>query len=332
MKKHLGNIIKLLVGALISTLLILYLVNKIDYEKTKEIIFDIDWTFFIVMIICSGLSHISRGLRWSILLEDQGMIVSKKGLIAGTFVGYFINIVFPRAGEVARCTSVSYKYGLPADKLLGTVVLERVIDMFMLLSCIGLVLFLDFDLFGGFFEERWIELNNMFSNLIPILIGLLVTGIIGLFFLFKYRNRISLFTKVYTFFKGIIEGLLSLRKLKRKGLFIFHTLFIWIMYLSMSYIPFRAFQAIENYDVTKALFVFILGGIGMTIPAPGGIGSYQYVVITGMTNVLNTVEEVAAAYAFSVHTILTLFTITAGIIASIYLFKGKKHDGLSTSE
>lgn len=326
MKKNLGNIVKLLVGLLISTMLVLYLTNSIDYKQVMIYIADIDWTYFIIGITCSLISHVSRGLRWSILLEDQGLKVDKKGLIAATYFSYFINILIPRGGELARCTSVSYKYGLPTDKLLGTIVLERVIDLVMLLLCITLVLFLDFNLFGSFFAERWTFLNEKFTSVVPILISLLVAGLVGLFVLYKMRNKFPIMTKIYEFIRGILDGLLSLKQLKRKGQFVFHTLFIWSMYLMMAFLPFKSFAATADYGIVKGLFVFILGGIGMTIPTPGGIGSYHAAVIEGMTQVLETSREVATAYAFSVHTLITVFTIAAGIVASIYLFKGKKHD------
>ena len=98
------------------------------------------------------------------------------------------------------------------------------------------------------------------------------------------------------------------------------------MYLMMSYLPFKAFPELEHYTLVNALFVFILGGIGMTIPAPGGIGPYHWAVITGMTSVLQETRSVAAAYAFSVHGVITLLTIVMGIISSIAIFKGKRHE------
>lgn len=329
MKKNLGKIIKLLIGLGISSMLIIYLVNSIDYEQVIGYLDEANWTYFWIAIVCSGLSHVSRGLRWSILLEDQGLQASKKTLIAGTFFAYFINIIIPRGGELARCTSVNYKTGLPVDKLIGTIVLERVIDFVMLMSCIMLVLLLDFDLFGSFFIERLSFLNRSISSLLPLAIGALIIGGLALFLLYRLRDRFSILSKIYDFIKGTVEGVLSLRKLKRRFLFIGHTLFIWVMYLLMSYLPFLAFTETAELDFVKGMFVFILGGIGMTIPTPGGIGSYHAIIIEGMTQVLETSREVATAFAFSVHGTITLFTITAGIIVSIYIFKGKRNESPS---
>lgn len=305
--------------------------NEVDFDKVIESIQSASWVYFLIAILCYLLSHVSRGIRWAILLEDQGMTVNKFGLIMGTYFGYFINIIFPRGGEVARASAVSYKYGLPTDKLLGTIVLERVIDFAILVSLVVLILFLDLELFGNFFLDR-LEVLKEKSGFIPILIGLALLGVISLFLLFKLRNRIPLFSKVFEFIRGIFEGLVSLRKLKRKWSFILHTLFIWFMYLMMTYLPFKAFAQTEDYNLINALFVFILGGIGMTIPAPGGIGPYHYAVILGMTTVLGETEDVAGAYAFSVHGIITLLTILIGIISSIFIFKGKKHEALNKDQ
>lgn len=332
MKKHLGSIIKGLLGLIISTFLIIYLINSIDYNKVLKSLENVAWSYFLLALIMSLFSHISRGLRWAILLEDQGLKVNRFGLIAGTYFGYFINIIIPRGGELARCTSVSYKYGLPTDKLLGTIVLERVIDLLILIFCVALLLFLDIDLFGNFFYERWEDLNSKFSGLIPLILGLCVVGVIGLIVLIRLRHKFGIFKKLYEFVRGIIGGLLSLRQLKRKGLFIFHTFFIWTMYLLMAYLPFKAFAETSHYDFTKGLFVFILGGIGMTIPTPGGIGSYHAAVILGMTEVLNESIEIASAYAFSVHALLTILTVLTGITSGIILFKRGRHESTERNQ
>ena len=218
MKISKSTLVKLLIGILISGFFIYYLKVKIDFSKVKEEMSNADWTFFYLAILCSFLSHVSRGLRWSILLRDQGYKTNKVGLISATFFGYFINIIIPRGGEIARCSSMEFKFGLPTDKLLGTIVLERVIDMLMLVLCALLVLTLDFNLFLGIFQN----LNISGSYLIVLGIIGFVSLLSGVFILVKFRNKFKFLNKVYTFFSGVIDGVLSLRKLKRKGLFLFH--------------------------------------------------------------------------------------------------------------
>lgn len=324
MNKRLKTVLRSVVGLLIGTLLIYYLLSQIDIEKTWISIQNANKVYFFIAALLLLASHTSRALRWSVLLEDQGFQVSKKGLIAGTFFGYFINIIIPRGGEVARCSSVSFKYGLPTNTLLGTVILERVIDMFMLIMFVFLVLFLDIDTFGSFFQERLNMLTSILSGFIWIAVTGVIALVIGLIIIIYLSKKSTLFLKVQEFLKGILEGLVSLRKLKRKGLFLFHTGFIWFMYILMAYIPFYAFEELEQLNFTQGMFAFILGGIGMTIPTPGGLGSFHGATIVGFTNVLNVSEEVATAYAFSVHALMTFTLILAGLLVSWFLFKSKK--------
>ena len=325
MKITLSTWIKILVGLAISSGLIYYLSTKMNFDEVIKNIKEADFTYLVFAIIFSFLSHVSRGLRWSILLEDQGYKTSKVGLIAGTYFGYFINIVIPRGGELARCSSVNFKYGLPTDKLIGTIVLERVIDFIMLILCAFLVLALNADLFGGYLEQKLDDAVLILDQLKLILLVGGISFILFLFYLFKNRTKNSFTIKLVDFISGIFNGLKSIRQLKRKTLFIFHTLFIWFMYIMMSFVPFYSFEGTKSLSFPEGMFTFVLGGIGMTIPSPGGAGSYQTIVSEGMTQVLNVDVDVAGAYAWSVWGTLTLFTIVVGIITSIFLFKGERH-------
>tara|TARA_B110000971_G_C20039710_1_gene516978 strand:+ start:924 stop:1829 length:906 start_codon:yes stop_codon:yes gene_type:complete len=299
--------------------------SSVDYENVLGYINNIKWEYFVICIILSFFSNVLRALRWAVLLEDTGYTISRTGLICGTFFGFFINILIPRGGEIARSTSMSYKYGLPANKLLGTILLERLIDFIMLLTLILLVTLINFQLFGCFFLGKLSFLSDMIVSSWKIEGIFFVIGILAIIILFKLKSKFSLITKINNFLFGILDGLKSIKQLKRRGLFIIYTVGIWLFYILITYIPFYAFIDLENLGLVNAMFVLILGGIGMIIPTPGGLGSYHAVVIGGMISVLDVSREVATAYAFTSHTLITLYTLFIGLFCAIFIFKGKRY-------
>ena len=323
MNKKFKSFLKIIFGILISVCLVNYLISSVEYEKVLGYIYNIKWEYFVISIIVSFFSHLLRALRWAILLEDIGYKVSRFGLICGTFFGLFINILIPRGGELARCTSMNYKYGLPTNILLGTILLERVIDFIILLIIIFLVVLLDFQTFGNFFAEKVFFLSDKVLLSWETVGVFLMFGIIILIILFNLRDKFLLFVKGHNFFLGVLDGIKSVNKLKRRGLFIVYTAGIWLFYILITYIPFHAFADLENLGFINAMFILILGGIGMIIPAPAGIGSYHAVVIEGMISVLDVSRDAATAYAFTSHTLTTLYTIILGLFCSLYIFKSK---------
>lgn len=292
-----------------------------------EVISNANHFYLFLAIFCAGLSHSSRGLRWKILLKAQNVEVPNKSLVLGTFFGYFINVIIPRGGEVARCTSVSLKDTVPLDKLISSVVIERALDFILLIACIGLVLLLGYDNFSPYFIDAYDKISITLSNNIFGLILFFTIPLMLLLLLYLFRNKLSQFgpfVKIVGFIKNIIIGLKSIAKLDQPLLFIGHTLFIWIMYFFMSYLPFFAIEELKGLSMIDGLFVFILGGIGMTIPSQGGAGSYHYVVGNGMSEVLKVPAHIAESFALLSHSYQTLFVVFMGVIAYFYFASGKK--------
>jgi glycosyltransferase 2 family protein len=325
MNKKFQFLLKITLGLLIGIFLVNYLVSSVNYKNVLHYINNVKWEYFVICIFFSFFSNVLRALRWAVLLEDSGYKVSRIGLICGTFFGFFINLLIPRGGELARSTSMTYKYGLPTDKLLGTILLERVIDFIMLLILILLVVIVNFQLFGYFFAEKLHFLIETLLSSWKIVGLLLVIGILVVFMLIRLKYKFSFIKKVVNFFNGVVDGLKSVKQLKRRAIFIFYTIGIWLFYVLMTYVPFYAFTDLENLGLINAVFVLILGGIGMIIPTPGGLGSYHVVVVEGITSVLEISREVSTAYAFTSHSLITLYTLFVGLFCAIFIFKGRRY-------
>lgn len=228
------------------------------------------------------LAIVSRGMRWLIILEPLGYKPNMWRSIHAVAFGYFANTFVPRSGELARCAALNQTDEVPVDKLFGTVISERVVDMVMLLIFMSVAVITNLDAFNTLLSNMTGGDEGDGASSLWMYLG--IAAAIGLLVLIVFRKKImatSIFQKVKGFVLGVLEGLKSVLKMKRKGMFIFHTVFIWSMYFFMAYIIYMSIDATSHMTVFQALFVMVAGGFGMVLPAPGGIGSYHWTVKLG---------------------------------------------------
>jgi len=255
-------------------------------DRTQELIGDMKSASvpgIALSFLFGYLAIVSRGIRWLIILEPMGYKPNAWRSIHSVAFGYFANTFVPRSGELARCAALNQTDDVPVDKLFGTVISERVVDMLMLIVFLSIAVFTNLDAF-----ERL--LGNMTGNDASKEDGLglgfwffavlVLAGVLVILFRKKLAQT-KLFLKVKGFITGVMEGLSSVLKMKRKGAFIFHTVFIWIMYFLMAFVIYMSIDATSHMSIFQALFVMVAGGFGMILPAPGGIGAYHWSVKLG---------------------------------------------------
>ncbi|MEX0272931.1 MAG: lysylphosphatidylglycerol synthase transmembrane domain-containing protein, partial [Flavobacteriaceae bacterium] len=235
-KKALKTIIPIILGGL----LIWYVYQHTSEADRKEIIKNISSAdpFWIGVSICIGiLSHISRAIRWNYLLKPMGYSPKVSNNFFMVMIAYLANLGIPRSGEFLRATALTSYEGVPFEKGFGTIVTERIVDVFMLLLIILVALVLQTDIIMGYLKNYGVNL--------AVSIALLVAGILGLvFFLHLIKKAKSGFLlKLKVFLAGLLDGVASILKMEKKGGFILHTLFIWACYIGM-------FWAIK-YTVTE---------------------------------------------------------------------------------
>jgi len=224
------------------------------------------------------LAVISRGLRWNLLLSPMGYKASHTNAVASVAFGYLANIFVPRSGEVARCATLNSTDDVPVDKLIGTVITERVVDVAMLLVFLTVALITNFDAVIGMLSSVQIPGGSAL-----VMLGLaLGVFAIGGYAMLKRRRKSS---KVLNFIKGIIYGVKSIQNMEGRIPFVLHTLFIWIMYYLMAYVLFVSMDGLEELGIFQGLWVMVSGGFGMLFPSPGGVGSYQGAVMLGFESV-----------------------------------------------
>ena len=333
------NILKYSVSFVFAFAIIYVLFQHQNPVKLFEEIQKVEMSWVFLSMIFGAWAYVSRGLRWIVLIDALGYKSSKINSIASVSVGYFTNLFIPRAGEISRCTALNQAEKIPGDKLFGTILIERVIDFIFLFALIILAFFLKLDDLLNFFSMLQAHQTdgNAENNKILILLSITTIGIVGFFLLKKWMKNSVFYQKILGFFDGLKAGFKSIKKMKRKSVFWIHTFSIWIMYFLMTYICFFSMSETSGLTVSDGLFLLVLGGIGMVIPTPGGIGSYHAIVMIGLAVLgvgfinLNPPEgEINPALVFPtvVHVAQTFVAIIMGSISLFILFltKKKKHE------
>ena len=318
---------------------LLWLVFKdIDLAAMWERLQAADWRWIALSCALLLLAHITRAWRWQMLLEPLGY---RPGLFDSTtsvLTGYFANYIVPRMGEVTRCGTLYKLEKVPVNLGFGTVVAERVFDVLTLLVLIGLNFVLEFDrlsqFFLGFFGGKIGGSDaSTGPNMLLIVVGIAVLlALLAVVYVAKnkdLRNELlanALVAKIVDFLKGMAEGVLSVRKLKSPGLFIFSTLLIWVFYYLVSYVLFFCIPETADLGPLAGLTLLVIGAIGMTAPTQGGIGAYHLLV--GNVMILYGLTQAdGVTLATFIHGTQMLFMLAIGALAFLgVLFKNKKSD------
>ena len=263
--------------------------------------------WLLMVLIAFAISNLSRATRWRMLLGEMGYKTKQVNAFFTIMLGYFGNLGFPRIGEIFRGASFSKYEGIPFEKVMGTVAADRAVDVLSIILVTILAFSLEFDRFFGMFSS-FVEMDS--SQLLKAFI-LFVLSCIPLFFLirfvFKKYESNAFISKVKALALGFWEGIISIAKLKRPGMFIFHSVVIWLMYYLMTLFGLYSFAPTEDLGAVAALLIFVVGSMGIVIPSPGGMGTYHFLV----TSCLSIIYGVSSADGFSLSNIV-FFTIQIG--------------------
>ena len=320
---------------------ILYLLFKNqDPVRLVEEIQKVDGKWVVLSMIFGGWAYVSRGLRWIVLIDALGYKSSKLNSISAVSVGYFTNMFIPRAGEISRCTALNQVEKIPVDKLFGTILIERVIDFIFLFGLMFATILLKFnDIFKFYTTLKAQHTENAGNNNILLIVVVIFSLIMAFIFLKKWLKKSKFYDKILDFIEGLKEGFKSIKNIKRKTAFWFHTFSIWIMYFLMTYICFFSMQETSHLTAGDGLFLLVLGGIGMVIPTPGGIGSYHAIVMIGLSVLgVGTIylgeggdpTNPALLFPSIVHVAQTLVAIIMGSIGLLILFVSKKKKNVAS--
>jgi uncharacterized protein (TIRG00374 family) len=294
--------------------------------------------WLLLSILLSLISFVSRAIRWKLLIEPLGYSPSLKKTTYALMVGYFTNLALPRLGEVTRCGSLSKAESIPFSSLLGTVIVERIIDVLSLFLCMLLAAILEYERLGHFLNDNILQpLGDKFGQLMSSPLFVMIAGvlivalIIFIVLLLKKSKWQGGESKLTALIRGLIQGLRSVANLKRPGLFIFHSIFIWFLSFLGMYVCFFALAPTSHLGLTAALFLLVIGGLGMAAPVQGGIGAFHLLVSQGLV-LYGLSRQDGLTFATLVHSISLLLVVACGIASLILLFADNKKRTLLTDK
>lgn len=273
------------------------------------------------------LGQVIRAERWRMLMTPTGYKVTFYHSFLSLMIGYLVNLVIPRGGEVSRCYNLYKLSGSPVETSFGTVVVERIVDLLCLVILVTLSFAVESEKLFAFMSTLPIQASGLTGKLAIAGIALLII-ILGGFGLYWYAKRNQ---KLGTFIKrtlsGFKQGFAAVFKLEQKFLFIVYSAAIWALYFLMSYCVVMAFKETSVLGITAVLSLFAIGAIAMAAPLPGGAGSYHTLVPAGLVFLYAIPQSDAVAFTFVFHAWQTLIMIVAGAIAMVvtsWIVKKKK--------
>jgi uncharacterized protein (TIRG00374 family) len=285
-----------------------------------------NWNWAILALLFGFLSNIFRSLRWNMLILPLGYKPKLVNTFGAVMIGYMANLAIPKLGEVTKCAVLNQYEKAPINKLFGTVVVERIIDVLTIFLLLGVVVIFEFDKMSSFsieyiFKPMGIKFQNFISQgtTYYIIVGISLVAIILLlwFITTKFKGTRS-FIKLKFLIRGFVAGINTIGRMENRNLFIVYTALIWFLYMLMSYSCFFCFQATSDLGFVAALTIMVFGGFGWAAPIQGGVGSFHFFVTQSLI-LFGITEDNALAYAILSHATQVFAMLGLGLIMLLIL-------------
>ncbi|MFA0962114.1 lysylphosphatidylglycerol synthase transmembrane domain-containing protein [Roseivirga sp. BDSF3-8] len=316
-----GQVAKYLISAGLGIGLLWYLFQKVDTDGFIDRVADLNYSWIVLSIVLSLLSHWARAYRWNLMLEPQGFRLKSYRSFLAVMSGYLGNLAVPRMGELFRCMVLKRTDDVPVTNSFGAVVAERVLDLLILIAIIGSVLLLEQDkiqtFITGYISENVSGVISSIPGYLPGVVAFSSALLVLAFFLFRRKIRkTSLYIKVRSLLSGVIEGFVSIRKVKKPLHFWGSTFIIWLMYYLMSYVIVFTMPETSSLPAIAGLSILMMGGLGMAAPVQGGFGTY-HLMVSAILVIYGIGKSDGLFFATVLHTSQTVAVILFGGISAL---------------
>lgn len=332
MKKSVLKVLRFLLFLGLAFLLLYFAFRGIDFGDLWNDFMNARYGWIFFSLFFATLGFVSRAYRWNLLIEPLGYKPSLKNTFLALMVGYLANYAFPRIGEITRCAVLARSEKIPADKLIGTVIVERITDMIMVFLLLFILLIGRFDFFGNFLQQNLLapawKLLTGFSEK-SVIFWIVLSAVIAImsiliYLIFRARpDSNPLILKSRKIIKGLISGIQTVYKMNRAWEFILHSILIWIAYWMMTYVAVFLLPATSDLKLIDALYILVIGSFGFIAPVQGGIGAFHWIVSTGLM-LYGISKEDGLAFATILHGSQSLWTIILGSLSMLLLFLQRK--------
>ena len=337
MRKGVLQTLKFIAFLAVGIVLLFFAFRNVDFNRLGADLKEADYSWLLLSILFGFFAFVSRARRWVLLINPLGFKPSTRNSFYALMTGYLANIALPRVGEITRCVALGKKEKIPVDQLIGTVVVERTIDFFSLLSIMIVLIFTSGDQIGLFLKESILipiqqKIFSVFGNIWILWVILLFLGTITLFLMIRYKKslrKIRFFAKMFDLARGIINGLKTITNLERKWEFIFHTIFIWINYTLMTWVVVFSLESTSHLTLGDSIFLLVIGGLAMSAPVQSGLGAFHYIIRQGLLIVKGIPVEDGLAYALLTHESQLIFVAIIGTISFFIIFRKDRKEEIS---
>jgi len=305
--------------------------HDVDFNEVLEIAGNANLFWMIIFISLFYLGHLLRAYRWKFILLSVKPDTKFSHLFGSLMIGYGVNCITPKLGEVTRAVLFGRWEGLSRSSMFGTVILERIIDIIALAVSVLIAIIISTENIRESFP--WL-LTTLYVSAVLIFIFILF-----LYFILRYEEKFSkwiikllnrfshsIADKVAYIFSMLTQGFFSLKGRKNYYITFLLSALIIIVYALTSYVGLLMLnmQHIQPVTFTMGWILMSISSIGVIIPTPGSTGSYHALAKSTLVLLYGFSETVSAAYAFLTHIIsYILFILTSVVI--YFLFNKKNH-------
>jgi len=320
--KKIINIFKFLIFLSAGLFLFWLIYKDQDIDVLKNALQNINYFWIVISLTAGVLSHIFRAVRWQMMVKPFGYNPSFANAFFAVISTYFANLAVPRLGEITRPSILKKYENIPFSTSFGTIVLERIIDVLMLLILTVILILTQTHIFVSFINGNPVvseKIAQLKASNLPYIIGtLVIVSFVTLYFLWPKIKRTGIYLKFSHLIEQFSEGIKSVLKIEHKTMFFVYTFLIWFMYFLMTYFPVFALKSTENINILGGLAFFVIGSYGMVAPVQGGIGAWHFMV-AGTLVVIGINDQDARVFALIVHAAQTIMIVVLGIISTALL-------------
>ncbi len=257
------------------------------WDKLVADFLSVDVFWMSMVLLAFTVSNISRAIRWNMLIRELGYKPRMRNAFFAVMISYLANLLMSRAGEVVRAGYMGKYEKISTSKVMGTVIVDRILDVLSLGLIVSVAFLIEFDTYWEYLRAQLA--NRDFSHgfwtdpFFLVFAALLLSGGLLLYANRRHFRHLNVYQKIKSTIQSMWEGFKTVKYVDKPLFFVFHSLNIWVMYFLMTWFCFTAFVPTQHLTLVAALTVFVFGSFGMVIPSPGGMGTYHVLCVAALS-------------------------------------------------
>lgn len=320
-----GRKLNILISTFLLALFLFLAFRNVDLKELAKVLENTNYFYVILgMSIGAFIGMIVRSFRWRVLLHPVKPNISFHNLMSSTSIGYMVNNLIPRSGEVVRPYLLGKNENISKSAAFGTIIIERIIDTVMFLLMFGFVLL--------YFKNRISNAVPQISFAVILLAVLIFLMLIWvLFMMFKTEQSLKIVrfftrllparfqTRIEGIFTSLVYGFDILKKPDLMFKIAAYSILLWFVYLISTFIPFYSFGIMVGNDMSlwdslwNANLLLVLINVSMFIPSPAATGPYHYMCKVTLVSIFAVSEPKALGYATATHLVSFILYLIAGL-------------------